>query len=448
VTPTPSDREASVFWISNPDNTVRRNVSAGSEHTGFWLGFPEHPIGLSTTASVWPRRTPLKQFKDNVSHSNFARGLFIDGAENPDRTTSTTWYEPHVNPADGNSAEVQPVFENFVAYKNREEGVWLRSRSQPILQSAKLADNGIGAYFSTLSGSPGYIQDSLIVGQTGNKGNPESWETKDLDGHELPHYWAPADSIRGIEYYDGPMTVQNSLFANFKSNTRRKSGAITNFSPNPFWISTANVANGLSFVNSNEVWLEPLTANNEGDAFSVIQDKDGSVTGTPNQYIVPDNPVLLTASCVNKAAWNANVCPSGYVGVQIFTYDGTDLGGTVLRRDDGASHVLGSEPDAPDVMHFAVIEDRPHVLDLPVTAPKRLTFLRVEKSGKAARLAIAYPTSGFTMTLWGNTVSKATSLGELSSGGTKYFYDSATKLLHMRLVSTDGGWQEYEINRP
>ena len=446
--PTPSDREASVFWISNPDNIVRRNVSAGSEHTGFWLGFPEHPIGLSATNAVWPRRTPLKLFKDNVSHSNGARGLYVDGAENPDRTTSVTWFEPRQNPADATSAKVPPVFENFVAYKNRFEGVWLRSFSKPVLQSAKLADNGMGAYFASLSGSPGFIQDSLIVGETGNKGNPESWEVKGVDGRELPHFWSPQDSLRGIEYYDGPMTLRRSLFANFNSNARRKSGAITNLSPNPFWISTENSANSISFLNTNRVWLDPLAARNDGDAFSIIRDTDGSITGVANSSIVPNNPVLLTANCTGKSLWNAFVCPHRYVGVQIFTNSGVDLTGTVLKRDDGASRTLGSAENYPETLHFAVMEDRPHALALPFPAPKRMVFSRVENAGKAARLSLPYPTAGFTMTLWGSPVAKATSLSELNSGGTKYFYDEAAQKLHMRLVSPAGSWEEYEINRP
>jgi cell surface hyaluronidase len=446
--PTPSDKNASVFWISNPDNIVRRNVSAGSQHTGFWLGFPEHPIGLSATLDIWPRRTPLKLFSDNVSHSNGARGLYVDGAENAQRNTITTWYEPRLNPADRNSAKVPPIFRNFVSYKNRYEGVWLRSRSNPVLQSAKLADNGMGAYFTSMSTTPGYIQDSLIVGETGNKGNPSTWETKGAGGRELPRFWSPADSIRGLEYYDGPMAIRRTLFANFTPNTQRKAGGITNLSPNPFWISSANTSSDISFLNGNEVWLDPMEPGNDGDAFSIIRDSDGSITGTPNRRIVPRNPVLYTSSCTLKSQWNAYVCPHNYIGVQIFTYDGVDISGTVLRRDDGASHILGSADSYPEALHFMVLENRPHALTLPIVVPKRITFSRVEGAGRAARLSLPYPTSDFTLTLWGSPITKATGLDELGSGGTKYYYDAAAKQLHMRLVTPTGSWQEYEIRRP
>jgi cell migration-inducing and hyaluronan-binding protein len=62
----PSDNTASTFWITNPDNTYRGNVSAGSEATGFWMAFPEHPTGkfegTEIAAKTWPRRTQFREF--------------------------------------------------------------------------------------------------------------------------------------------------------------------------------------------------------------------------------------------------------------------------------------------------------------------------------------------------------------------------------------------------
>src|SRR5690242_9641289 len=71
----PSDNTASTFWITNPDNIYRDNVAAGSEATGFWFAFPEHPTGkfegTELSAKTWPRRMKVREFKGNVSHSNF-----------------------------------------------------------------------------------------------------------------------------------------------------------------------------------------------------------------------------------------------------------------------------------------------------------------------------------------------------------------------------------------
>ena len=447
--PTPSDANAAVFWISNPDNWVRRNVAAGAEHTGFWLGFPEHPISLSTTDTVWPRRTPLREFNENVSHSNGARGLFVDGAENPDRTTGTTWYEPRKVPADGSSEIVIPKFQNFVSYKNRYEGIWMRGFSRPIITGAKLADNWMGAYFASISAEgPGYIQDSLIVGETGNEGNPEDWEKKGPGGRELPHFWSPHDSIRGLEFYDGSMVVRRTRLANFQPNRQRESGALTNLSPNPYPVSSLNGASDISFTNANRVWLDPLTKKTNGDAFSAFRDQDGSISGVAHAMIVPRNPVLVTESCTRKGAWNAMICPHEYVSIQVRVDSGFDLNGTVIERNDGAWRVLGTAPGDLNHVSFHLISNRPHEVKLPFTAPNTISFIRYEKKDKAVRLYLDYPASGFTVTLWGNRVRKAGSISDLNSGGSKYFYDTAKRRLHLRLVSSNGNWEEYVVRRP
>ena len=57
----PSDNTASSFWITNPENTYRNNVAAGSDSTGFWFAFPVHPTGAfegsEDSLNTWPRRT-------------------------------------------------------------------------------------------------------------------------------------------------------------------------------------------------------------------------------------------------------------------------------------------------------------------------------------------------------------------------------------------------------
>jgi G8 domain len=449
--PTPSDREASVFWISNPNNLLRYNVAAGSEHTGFWLGFPEHPIGLSATNAIWPRRTPLGEFDGNVSHSNSARGLYVDGGERADRSVGTTWYEPRRNPADEKSVLVPPTFKNFTAYKNRNEGVWIRSFAGPILANAKLADNWMGAYFANIQSGPAYtnvgiIQNALVVGETPNLGNPETWETKGIGGRELPRFWSPGDSVRGLEFYDGPMTVRSSLFANFQSNSQRKAGGLTSLAPNPFWVSARNSSEAIRFVNANRVYLHSPTVNNSGDAFSTFLDKDGSVSGVAGAMIVPNNPVLITSKCSLQPAWNAYVCPYEYNHLQMMVHSGENPSGMVLQRDDGANIKLYSTDQSPNTTYANIIVGRPHSVQFPTGTPKHVSFVVAEKAGKPLRLSMPYPASSFSVTLWGYPVEKASSLVALTTGGHKYFYDGSR--LHLRLVSQQGNWEEIQIKRP
>jgi hypothetical protein len=77
------------FWITNPDNTYIDNVAAGSDENGFWLSLPEHPNGAfegtEISLNTWPRRTPLREFRGNVAHSNFD-GFMFDRNINEDNT--------------------------------------------------------------------------------------------------------------------------------------------------------------------------------------------------------------------------------------------------------------------------------------------------------------------------------------------------------------------------
>ena len=85
----PSDNTVSSYWITNPDNVFIDNVAAGSDETGFWMSLPEHPggafAGSDISKAIWPRRTPLREFRGNVAHSNYD-GFMFDRNINPDNT--------------------------------------------------------------------------------------------------------------------------------------------------------------------------------------------------------------------------------------------------------------------------------------------------------------------------------------------------------------------------
>ena len=58
----------------------RDNVAAGSDSNGFWMSLPEHPNGqfegTEISKNTWPRRTPFREFKGNVAHSNYDAFMF------------------------------------------------------------------------------------------------------------------------------------------------------------------------------------------------------------------------------------------------------------------------------------------------------------------------------------------------------------------------------------
>src|SRR5262245_28751561 len=325
----PSDNTASSYWITNPDNVYRDNVAAGSDANGFWMSLPEHPNGqfadTEISKATWPRRTPFREFKGNVAHSNYDSFMF-DRNIAPNNTFGVTG-SSHTgleNPSDPNSTALVSTFEDLTAYKNRNGGIWGRGEMH-VFKNVKLADNAMG--FTHASGAFGryaftsQVVDSLFVGETENVGNPRT-DAEKAYGRSLPKPQMPDFPIRGYEYYDYRHDVVNTTFRNYEDNATRKTGAISNLMFSSFGVSTNNAFEKLKFVNAKPVYFPPMADNskwasdNGGSASyktAAYRDKDGSLGGGPNSYVlindgVNDSIAVDTDACEIKPTWNAAVC--------------------------------------------------------------------------------------------------------------------------------------------
>ena len=323
----PSDNTVSSYWITNPDNVYRDNVAAGSDENGFWMSLPEHPNGAFADTDIskatWPRRTPFREFKGNVAHSNYD-GFMFDRNINPNNTFGVTGnaHMPKENPADPTSKTVETHFENLTSYKNRNGGIWGRGEMH-VFSNAKMADNAMD--YTHASGSAGRdpftsrVVDSLFVGETENIGNPRT-DAEKAYGRSLPKPMMPDFPIRGYEYYDYRHDVVNDTFVNFQDNATRKTGALTYLMFTSAGVSTENSIEGAKFINAKPVYFPPMERkwgndNLNGVAWkaAAIHDKDGSVTGIPNSYILlndgPNDSIATDAqACEIKPDWNAAVC--------------------------------------------------------------------------------------------------------------------------------------------
>src|SRR6187399_547450 len=316
----PSDNTVSSFWITNPDNMYRDNVAAGSDATGFWFAFPEHPMGqfegTEISKSTWPRRTKIREFKGNVAHSNHD-GFMGDRAPRADGRFAVGGYISLVNPADANSAQVESVVEDFTSYKNRNSGIWARGEMH-LYKNLKMADNGIG--FTHASGNTGRapytsrVVDSLFVGETENIGNPRTPEEK-AAGRSLPFPQVADFPIRAYEFYDYHHELDNNTFVNYQDNATRKTGAISYLLFTSFGMSSNNTVQRSKFINAKPVYFPPIENKWSNDDYgntvyktSVFNDKDGSITGVANSYIVNITGIDVDEACEVKPTWNAAVC--------------------------------------------------------------------------------------------------------------------------------------------
>jgi len=417
----PSDSRPATYWITNPDNTFRGNVAAGSQGFGFWFALPEHPTGPSANPAVWPRRTPLREFTGNVAHSNRSAGLQVDDGPKPDGTTETTSYRPRQNPA-AESPAVVAEFRGFTAYKHGGQAVWLRGSNQKLV-GAVLADNAIGATFAA---SETFLEDALIVGESENR-------------TPLPSATFP---VRGFEFYDGRVGADRVVFANFQPTAQRPASGFGFKRANGFTFSTANFASGVRFVNANGLYLEAPRADKDGDRNAVALDTDGSVTGTVGAYVVANLPHLVVPGCTARPEWNAQVCRGRYLDLRVSSPDAS-VAPLDVRRDDGASVSLVGIPNNPLSASLSAIAGRGYALAFRGAAPAKLR-LSVSRmaAGDGVRMAAPYPGTRFVVYREGESAkpfAAAASLAEVVAGaGDRYFFDVAAGVIHLKLVPKAG----------
>ena len=324
----PSDNTASTFWITNPDNTYRGNVSAGSEATGFWIALSEHPTGkfegTAIAAKTWPRRMQFREFSGNVAHSNI-EGLMLDRGTNAQGRFNLggNTHMALADPSDSNSARLDSVFKDMTIYKSRGAAIWARGEHH-IFDGLKIADSAIGYTHAYPGVAPFHgdytskVVNSLFVGESDNKGTPTT-DAEKAYGRSLPR--ADADyPIRGYEYYDFLHHVVNTRFVNYQDNATRKSGAISYLLYTSFPVSSNNSVERVSFENAKPAYFPPQdrrwSFSGEFNSFSgwngaVFKDIDGSLGGGPNSYIVIDNGIAAAADdkdCRIEPTWNAAVC--------------------------------------------------------------------------------------------------------------------------------------------
>ena len=417
----PSDANPATYWITNPDNSYRHNVAAGSRGFGFWCAFPAAPTGLSTGEPNLPRTTPLREFSDNVAHSNWNAGLNVDNGPMPDGNTETTYYAPRVDPA-ADSDPVEAVFLNFRAYLHRGRAVWLRG-DHLALVGAVLADNGIGATFAA---NETQVRQSTFIGHT-----------------SLPSGLPSTTVLRGYEFYDGRVWADNVTFINYDAGTTVPASALGYNRTNAFPIDPLNYAGNLTFINSNPVYLENPVADKDGDKAAVFLDRDGKVTGTAGAFVAANVPLMIDGTCAFRSAWNAYVCHRRFLQLGLQDGTGAAIGPVTVVRDDGASLGLSGIPGYLQAAYFSSMPGERYTIQWGAGAPANpKLYLNSGQAGDVARVTMPYATApGKVIRDYnsGHPIAAAASLAELeASSGDRYYYDAAGQALHLKLVVQSG----------
>jgi hypothetical protein len=475
----PSDNTVASYWITNPDNTYRDNVAAGSDSNGFWMSLPEHPNGAfqdsDASKATWPRNMRVREFKGNVAHSNYD-AFMMDRNIATNNTFGVTgnMHIARENPADRTSKIVETVFEDMTAYKNRNGGFWGRGEMRTI-RNYKSADNAIG--YTQASGLAGgasladpytsRVLDSLFVGESENIGNP-STDAEKAYGRSLPKPELPDFPVRGYEYYDARHEIANTTFRNFEDNAQRKTGALSYLLFSSFGVSSNNTIEKVTFENAKPAYFPPMAgnakwANDNGNsqAFktSVIRDKDGSLGAGPNAYILihdgVNNSVATDAeACEIKPTWNAAVCKGDIGRLGFAGAPAPRAGGPGPGAGPGAAPgAVGPGAPAPGARSAAPPAPPPIVLsrngmehtivaggsniragtEIKMTTERPEVTLRLTEVDKGSWLILQLP--GFTTAASGTQLTSLDALRKASD--TAYFKDKDA--LWVKMVSPDNG---------
>jgi len=306
---TPSDNDGSPrlqaslpasYWISNPNNIVDDNVSAGTEGTGMWLLFPRTVVGLSYNDPRFvdqkPSYEPLGSMQRNVTHSSFC-GLQTMGGLSQDHNLIGNL---------GTQYAAGMVIKDMTLYANAL-GTYggLTDYSNPSLITHRgfvFAD----CYMGIMQANNSLTEDSLAVADAGlgllNVNTPTVQAAIGAGG----------GASRTFELsYDGPARVKDCHLVGYDAaNTAMISlvGGSFKRANAPFSGMTYSPA-GPPRIDLTDVWEHPRVWG------AVFRDLDGTTTGQANTSIITKHPFVRTPGDYQFPNWT-----NAYRSIRKFAY--------------------------------------------------------------------------------------------------------------------------------
>ena len=159
------DQTPAVFWFTNPDSHIRRNVAAGSDNFGFWFRPLAHPDGMSATGKYCPNKSPLASWQDNVAHTTRQYGLKLQD------------WQPRKNGYFcGGKISAQALFNGAVLWKIGMAGIWASCTSGDecdvldhfTIHNFAILDAKHSAWETWQFGKEVRVENSIMVGKTTN----------------------------------------------------------------------------------------------------------------------------------------------------------------------------------------------------------------------------------------------------------------------------------------
>lgn len=387
------------FWITHPDNIIRRNVVADAQGNGYWYALPRRPIGQpdSRLAPLAPVHATFGVFEGNTAHSVNQGGLLFDlapVATPPHSDVEGIQYLPTANqqpPSETN--RIEPFrLGRFTTWKNRD-GFWNRLNGGNFEEFVS-ADN-TGRFFAG-SSALSTVRRSLVVGTSLNR--TVSWETLATDPR------APFAAYRALRAVEPP-----AAFASYHGGVAVERNTVINM---PFIDAQAFTSSGTvpsGAFGTDDYYLRPVErslAQNTGNLLiasapgrrsvpvsphfvfaGAVVDYEGLFGPAGNSWVF-DTPFLTHGGgCVPVAPQgrNGQSCAGDYFGAEAFVLDNNNdeyyplMALSVSRRagigapdaEVGTWSVQGVPPQLagsymlPNMRHFAMRAQGVYELTFP-----------------------------------------------------------------------------------
>jgi hypothetical protein len=378
-----NDNKAATYWIKSITNTFINNRSAGGYHAGFWF---DDPSDGDVNRLI---------FSGNVAHShinNQATAIWV----------ASSWGEPY-------------TLQNNVLWKN-DIGSWAPNERRVKMVNSIIADNAEGV--STNHD----VFDSLFIGRSANTANFTDFNA---------YRWGYA----GIMEYNHYSQATNTTFVNFTDG--RAGIRALRCSIERSYFKTQ----GIRYINATPVLFCG------GDP--VMEDVDGSISGTGKYtMIISQEAAMDPSGCTSKPEWGVNLCPQRYELQRLYVEREPRISMTATRDDGVVQDTWNAFPD-----HVLGIPGRTYTFSRGLSDMSKMNIFSWSNLSIPMRIVIPAPNDQFDVwrsngstcyncTSLANKVdlrqqklTAASSLSELhTSNGSKYYYDTGAKQLHV-LVS-------------
>lgn len=415
------NRSPSSFWITNPNNTFKNNIVAGTEGTAYWFAMPDRPTGLSESlpelSNLEPRKADLKEFSGNTAHSSGTAFDANDALDNQHRLLPNRSIQSP-NPF---------IIEDFTTFSNKL-GLYTGIGDQDedvIFDNVKSADTEIHVMFATRP----VVRNSVFIADTDN----DMYNVNTFD-KGLTHLY---------NLYDGAGRIYDSHFVNWNrdyTTVFRNNGAAQKRINHLFRGITYN-HQGTARIEIDAPQPSGNVANRCSQVWSnVVRDLDGSLTrsGVPNS-LVSDIPFYTIDATFRPGNWKGLHSVSNKFAYVYFTNQRVD----VVRKDTSCGGVdvfrtSDCELGGIQQLHLALDDGKyQHSIYFPELSGKSLGFKVESEINAGDPITIRFKGFGSLQRARIDGVTRQNSIANVNSATGSSYYVEPNGDLYARFITTN-----------